>query len=75
MIRRIPVHHEIPPNPIGDDWICSDVHGEFQLLMELLGDSGFESAPSGRIGCLCSVGQYYSGGDITGRLSSGESEV
>ncbi|MDX9698163.1 MAG: metallophosphoesterase [Rhodocyclaceae bacterium] len=44
MIRHIAVHHEIPANPIGEDWICSDVHGEFQLLMELLVDSGFESA-------------------------------
>ena len=44
MIRPIPVHHEIPANPIGEDWICSDVHGEFQLLMELLVGSGFEPA-------------------------------
>ncbi|WP_285261179.1 metallophosphoesterase [Halopseudomonas bauzanensis] len=44
MIQNIPVHHEVPPNPIGDDWICSDVHGEFQLLMELLVESGFEPA-------------------------------
>jgi len=44
VIRRIPVHHEIPANPTGEDWICSDVHGEFQLLMELLVDSGFEPA-------------------------------
>lgn len=39
MIRPIAVHHEIPANPIGEDWICSDVHGEFQLLMELLVDA------------------------------------
>lgn len=44
MIRGISVHHEIPPNPVGNDWICSDVHGEFQLLIGLLGDLGFEPA-------------------------------
>lgn len=44
MIRRSPVHLEIPFNPVGDDWVCSDMHGEFPLLMGLLRDSGFEPA-------------------------------
>lgn len=30
-------------NPLGSDWVCGDIHGEFSLLETALGDAGFES--------------------------------
>lgn len=29
-------------NPVGSDWVCGDLHGEYTLLEKALGEAGFE---------------------------------
>jgi serine/threonine protein phosphatase 1 len=41
MRRQLIVHQSIPRNPSGRDWVCGDLHGRFEVLMEALDDVSF----------------------------------
>ena len=41
MRRELIVHQSIPRNPSGRDWVCGDLHGRFDVLLEALNDVSF----------------------------------
>jgi serine/threonine protein phosphatase 1 len=57
-----PVIH-LEANPTGCDWVCGDIHGEFALLEQRLGEVGFEPSRD-RLFC---TGDLIDRGPASGR--------
>ncbi|MDN6320913.1 MAG: metallophosphoesterase [Marinobacter sp.] len=41
LIPQLTMHKFVAPNPIGTDWLCGDIHGQYDTLQSALSDVGF----------------------------------
>ena len=44
MSMRLTPHRFFAANPVGVDWVCGDLHGEFEALQPALSGAGFNEA-------------------------------
>lgn len=44
MSMRLTPHRFFAANPVGVDWVCGDLHGQFEALKKALSDHGFNEA-------------------------------
>lgn len=41
LLSKLAAHRFVSPNPIGTDWLCGDIHGQYDTLQSALSDVGF----------------------------------